>query len=227
MKEFNAFAQEVHYQAEEKRPLGYDKSLEDAKEIISILSYPVIIPNGKGPTQDILKWGRVEEFPSLFLSPPPPRRRSQAPTRTLLGVQEEYSYEVGGGGGSSEGAILVQTTTCAWWRPPPPQEGVLRKVRSSSEDSLPNPEPTLITHPTPLSPMRELRPPPGWGKPLKGPTAPDPGLLPHPTISKARRPLLCLTAVLPPPGSPSSPPPQAQVLQTSILGSLAPQARGI
>ena len=49
------FAQEVHYQAEEKRPLGYDKSLEDAKEIISILSYPVIIPNGKGPTQDILK----------------------------------------------------------------------------------------------------------------------------------------------------------------------------
>lgn len=114
---------------------------------------------------------------------------------------------VRGAGGASEGAILVQTTTCAWWRPPPPQEGVLRKVRSSSEDSLPNPEPTLITHLTPLSPMHELRPPPGWGKPLKGPTPPDPGLLPHPTISKARRPLLCLTAVLPPPGSPSSPPP--------------------
>ena len=103
MKEFNAFAQEVHYQAEEKRPLGYDKSLEDAKEIISILSYPVISPTGKGPPQDILKWGRVEEFPSLFLSPPPPRRRSQAPTRTLLGVQEEYSYEVGGGGGQVKG----------------------------------------------------------------------------------------------------------------------------
>lgn len=31
MKEFNACAQEVHYQAEEKRPLGYDKSLENAK----------------------------------------------------------------------------------------------------------------------------------------------------------------------------------------------------
>lgn len=216
-----------HYQAEEKRSLGYDKSLENAKEIISILSYPVIVPNGKGPTQDILKWGRVEEFPSLFLSPRP---LHPAPRQTVSSSHQNLSRSPGeifvraGARGKWRGHPRA-TTTCAWWRPLPSQEGVL-KVRSSSEDSLPNPEPTLITHSTPLSPMRGLRPPPGWGKPLKSPTPPDPGLVPHPTISKARRPLLCLTAVLPPPSSPSSPPPHAQVLQTSILGSLAPQARG-
>lgn len=82
MKEFKHLHKK-HYQAEEKRPLGYDKSLENAKEIISILSYPVIVPNGKGPTQDILKWGRVEEFSSLFLSPRPPADGLKLPPEAL------------------------------------------------------------------------------------------------------------------------------------------------
>ena len=121
----------------------------------------------------------------------------------------------------------MQTTTCARWRPPAPHEGVLFKVKSSSGDGLPNPGPTLIIHPIPLSPMPELRPPPGRGQPLQSPTPPVPGLLPHPATSKARYPLLCLTAVLPPPGSPSSPRPGSPNQSSWVADAPGPRDLGL
>lgn len=172
-----------------------NKSLENAKEIFSILGHPVIIPNGKGPTQD-----KVRSSLRIFLT-------FLVPPQTLppeLFWESRRKIRTCRAGGATEGAILVQTTTCARWRPPSPHEGVLFKVKSSSGDGLPNPGPTLIIHPIQLSPMPVLRPPPGRGQPLQSPTPPVPGLLPHPATSKARCPLLCLTAVLPPPGSLSS-----------------------
>lgn len=96
----------------------------------------------------------------------------------------------------------------------PPQEGVLFKVRSSSCGGFPNPGPTLVTHPTPLSLMPELQPPAPSrlrAAPPK-PYAPRPGSAPTPSHLQSSLPAplpdSCLAATRQPqPPSPRSPKP--------------------
>lgn len=69
--------------------MGLTKSLENAKEITSILAAPAIIPNGKGPTRDEIRSRLLENCPHFSTRPPPRNpRRSQAPSRTLWESRE-------------------------------------------------------------------------------------------------------------------------------------------